>query len=376
MNILLIPDKFKGSLTAKEVIQSLKVGIQKYSLKCNFIEIIASDGGDGFLEAIENIKPIESVSCATFDSLGRPIMATYGVDIESKSAYIELARTSGITLLKPTEYNPLITSSYGTGVQIKDAINKGVKEIFIGLGGSCTNDGGIGMAQALGYAFYDKNQNKLIPNGANLNLIDSIRAPEDLSFKKVKFYAVNDVQNPLYGKDGAAYVYAEQKGADSEMIKELDDGLKNLAGIVEKEMNVDVAKEDGTGAAGGSAYGLMVFFGAEFLNGIEYILFENSQIELVKNGMIDFIITGEGSIDNQTLNGKLVSGITNLGKKYSIPTIAICGQNKLTEESLFELDNLEVLEVSDPEKSLEYNMGHASKLVEDAIYKYLVNFNI
>jgi len=370
MNILLIPDKFKGSLSANEVITAIKKGIIEFDPSIQIHHIIASDGGDGFIDAIQENINIELIKVVSVDPLGRELLTTYGLDIENDTAYIELANASGLTLLTSTDRNVLKTSTYGTGLQIKHALNNGVRKIFIGLGGSATNDGGIGIAAALGYRFLDHNNIELKPIGENLQFISTIISPSKKLIDQVKFYAVNDVKNPLFGENGAAYIYGAQKGGNKEAIELLDKGLQNLHHVVEDCLGLNMAGNPGTGAAGGTAFGLNVFFNADFIEGAEFILNKNREIEYLKNGDIDLIITGEGMIDDQTFHGKLVNGVANIGKKYKVPVMAICGKKQLLEKDNKCLNLVEIIEIADESKSLVYNMRNAAQLIQKNIFNY------
>ena len=327
MKLLLIPDKFKGSLSSEAFTKAFISGIKESGIPYASHYIKASDGGDGFMNAVASYIPCISMQVISENPLGKLIQSYYLYNQKTNSAYIELANASGMELLLPEQQNPMLTTTYGTGLQIKDAVEKGVEHIYIGLGGSATNDGGIGMARALGYLFLDDKGEKLDTIGSSLQLlktIDDTAISTDL--KKVKFYAVNDVTNPLFGENGAAYVYAKQKGATDVIIEDLDMGLKNLNTIVSKKYNVDHAELPGAGAAGGAAFGLKTFFDAEFLSGIDFILELSGVHKLLARERFDYIITGEGKIDEQTLNGKLLQGIINLGRRYDLPVIAICGK--------------------------------------------------
>jgi len=373
MNILLVPDKFKGSLTNREVISALKKGINKFNANCTIYEGIVSDGGDGFLNAIKETEQVETVEVITCDPLRRMLSSYYLYDKQRRTAYIELANTSGLTLLSSKERNPLKTSTYGTGLQIKDALLKGAKKVFVGLGGSATNDGGIGIANALGYRFFDKHNQELDAVGENLIKINRIDTTKVSSLDSVKFYAVNDVKNPLFGPKGAAYTYAKQKGSNDEEIVLLDKGLKHLSTVVKEQLSNDMAHLEGAGAAGGAAYGLKVFLDANFIEGAEYVLLKSGAYEKLEHKNIDLIITGEGRIDNQTAHGKLILGIRKLSKEFNVPAIAICGQ-KIGDN--FDEENLglkAIIEVADPAKTLEYNMENAAILVENDIFNYLTN---
>lgn len=370
MKLLLVPDKFKGSLTAQEVIEALNRGILNLYPDASIHSAVLSDGGDGFLDSVAHYTDSETVWCETRDPLGRALKADYLYDRLTRSAYIEMARTAGLVLLKDSERNPLNTSTFGTGLQIRDALERGAKKIFVGLGGSATNDAGMGIACALGYEFRDKNKQSLKPIGANLGKVEHIVPPRDDIYETIEIYAINDVNNPLHGKEGAAYVYAAQKGADEEQMAYLDSGLAHLALTVSSSLKKDYATVPGAGAAGGTAYGLMTFLGAEFIGGASFVLELAGVHQLLQNETIDFIITGEGKIDDQTLRGKLIHGILELGKESQIPVIGVCGALDAEKASLVKEGLHDVIEVRDKTKSLEYNMKNAAELVESGIYGY------
>jgi len=372
MTVLLIPDKFKGSLTAIEVIAALTKGIKRADNKIDILQVIASDGGDGFLDAIRHTMDVEEISCSTVDPLGRKIRADYVFNKYKDEAFLELAKASGMELLKEGERNPMITSTLGTGLQIRDAIERGAKKIYIGLGGSATNDGGTGIAQALGYKFLDVAQNILVPSGESLQKIHTIDASgvhKDL--KHVAIFAVNDVDNTLYGSKGAAFVYAKQKGASSKDIELLNDGLKCLDRVVVQQIGKNNAQVPGSGAAGGAAYGIKTFLGGTFVSGINFMLQHADMDSVLKNEKIDLIITGEGKIDAQTFSGKLIHGVLELGNTHSIPVLAICGTLELDKGICLENGLHEVLEIRDPSKPLTFNMQNAGTLIEKSIFQFM-----
>ena len=329
MKILLIPDSFKGSASSKEVIDALIKGFEKLNENVSLYSIAASDGGEGFLEAIENQLSIETIWHDSLDPIGRPIETYYLFDRENRIAFIELANTSGLGLLTKLEQNPMNTTTVGTGMQIYHAVNEGAIKIYVGLGGSATNDGGIGLASVLGYKLLDEAGSPVLPIGANLKRIHDIQG--SFSFDHIQIIGVNDVANPLYGENGAAYTYAEQKGASLEEIRLLDQGLRSLASVVEQQSDLIHMDFKGAGAAGGTGYGLKVFCNADFISGTDF-LFELTSLEsLIRNEGIDVIITGEGRIDNQTMQGKLIQGILDIAKSSSTKVVAICGQLNLSE---------------------------------------------
>ncbi|MFH6604232.1 glycerate kinase [Maribacter algicola] len=372
MRILLIPDKFKGSLTAQGVIDALKCGVKKACPKADFVSVLASDGGDGFLKAISQNIVCTEIHLNTLDPLGRKIKSNYLLDEKGGRAFIELAKASGLELLSPKERSAMDTTTYGTGLEIKDALDQGITEIYIGLGGSATNDAGMGMAAAFGYRFLDSYGNELEPIGKNLSRVASIESTDVSLPSDFSVFAVNDVDNPLFGKNGAAHTYAKQKGATDKQIEKLDSGLKHFSEVVKKEMAVDAAFDTGSGAAGGTAYGLRTFLAAEFISGIDFVMNVAGVTKLLEEKKFDYIITGEGKFDDQTLNGKLVQGVVKMGSHYNIPVLAVCGQLEIDHENLQAMGIEAALEVSDTDKSLAYNMAHARRLIEKKIYDHFM----
>ena len=376
MKFLLIPDKFKNSIAAEGVNRAITKGLNNCFTNTEIFSILASDGGDGFLEAVNYHLSLKKVFIKTINPLGKEITAYFLYDAKEKVAYIELAKASGVELLSTEELDVMNTSTRGTGYQIKEAIRIGAKKIVIGLGGSATNDAGIGIASALGYRFIDINGNELYPSGENLANVHKILTndiPPELN--DVSFFAVNDVTNPLYGKQGAAYIYAKQKGASQKSIKLLDVGLEKFSKVVFAFFGTDHSEMEGAGAAGGSAFGLKVFFNAEFIRGVDF-LFELARVpEILNENNIDYIITGEGKIDYQTLNGKLIKGILDIGKKKSIPVLAVCGVSELSKQKLKKEGFTDILQIHDENMPIEYSMKNASKLIEDKVYDYFKDFS-
>jgi glycerate kinase len=374
MNFLLVPDKFKGSLTAKQVIAAISRAVSDIYPQAGIYSVAASDGGDGFLDSVRSYRQVETVKIDTTGPLGKKISTEYLVNPQTAEAYIELAKASGLELLSDEQRNPLLTSTMGTGIQIKDAILNGANKIYIGLGGSATNDAGLGIAAACGFSFLDKFGNALKPIGKNLSKISTIKASDFLKdYQNLEIYAVNDVDNPLFGPTGAAFVYAAQKGAAKEDIEFLDKGLKHLHTIVNEVLGKDYAHIPGTGAAGGTAYGLKTFLNAKFISGTDFV-FKLARIDkLLESNSIDFIITGEGKIDEQTLRGKLIHGVCRLGKSYNIPVLVVCGVSEINKKDLMEMGNVEVIEIREPSKPLSYSIENASDLIELAIAKFFKN---
>ncbi len=322
MKILIAPDKFKGSLTAQAVCIALAKGLKKANPNLEIITRPMADGGDGSLEVLAHYVDLKTVSLEVEDPLFRPINTAY--QMAGTTAYIEMAAASGLALLKEKERNCMDTSSYGTGELILDAIKKGATTIYLFIGGSATNDAGMGIASALGWVFYSKSGEILVPIGENLTKVHRI----DNSFlfykpAKVAVKVICDVNNPFYGANGAAYVYAPQKGATAEEVKELDKGLRHLATLLKAANYADIADIPGAGAAGGVGGGAMAFLDATLVSGIQTFL-ELTQLENAIKAC-DLVITGEGKLDNQTAQGKVISGVCQLAKEHDKPVIAVCG---------------------------------------------------
>ena len=372
MRYLLLPDKFKDSLTSGEVINSLKKGILSFDSKAEFQSYIISDGGEGFLESLDSLNDFKRIKVKSKDSLNNQINSYYLIDEKMDRAYIELAKCSGLVNLPKSIRNPLYTSTYGTGIEIKDALEKGVKEIFIGIGGSSTNDLGLGIFSALGIVFLDKNNNEIMPNGSNLSKIDKLIMAESIKnkIKKIKWFIVNDVENILFGEKGAAYTYAKQKGANQEEIEELESGGNSAHQVLLEFFNKDYSKIKGAGAAGGCGYGLKLLTEGEFINGID-ILLDIIDIDTTIEGGINYIITGEGQIDRQTLNGKVVFSLTKRLKHFNIPIVLICGKNLLKENEWKSLGVEGLIALSDRGHSDSYCMQNAKQLIEKEIADYL-----
>ena len=330
MKILIAPDKFKGSLTALQVCEITADAIQKILPEAEIAKIPLADGGEGSLDVLEQTIHFDRVYLEVNDPLFRPIKTYYG--LVGNVAYIEMAKASGLQLLSKTEQNPMRTSSFGTGELIVDAINKGASVINLFVGGSSTNDAGIGMASAFGYSFRDINDKVLKPIGANLNKVIKIDNSSDISFEQIKFNVLTDVKNPLFGKKGAAHVFAKQKGASNEEIKELDKGLINFSNIISSNFGIDISQIPGGGAAGGISAGAVAFCKANINSGIETILDMLNIDAHIEHS--ELVITGEGKLDSQTLDGKVVSGVIQRCRRLKTSFGIVCGENKLSEAEL------------------------------------------
>lgn len=323
--IVIAPDSFKESMTAKEVANAIRNGFQEvFDNHVTYELIPMADGGEGTTEALKEALNAASYSVRVKDPLYRNIQASYARSDQYETAIIEMAEASGLQLLNQEERDPLQTSSYGTGQLINEALKHGVKKIIIGIGGSATNDGGVGMLQALGVSFKDANHNEIKPGGAALHSIESID-PSHLNplLKNVEIKVACDVTNPLLGDQGATAIYGPQKGATKKMIPKLDSALSHYHDKIKEELQKSVKDIPGAGAAGGMGTALLAFLDAKLQAGIDVVLDETRFQERVKDAQL--VITGEGKMDKQTIYGKTPIGVAKVAKTYGIPVIALCG---------------------------------------------------
>jgi glycerate kinase len=331
MKIVLAPDKFKGSLTGMQICAAVEEGVKEVLPNAEIIKLPLADGGDGTIEILEYHLKGKRVNVRVNDPLFRGIDASYLYMDSIKTAFIEMAEASGMYLLKKEDQNCFNTTTLGTGELILDAVNKGAKTIILGIGGSATNDCGIGMATALGYKFEDENGVELSPVGKNLCLIKNINSNNVLpELKSVDFKVACDVTNPLSGKDGAANVYGPQKGASEDEIVILDEGLTNISKLFLKVFGKDVQNIKGAGAAGGMGAGTSVFLNAELKSGIDLVKSLVSFDDKIEGA--NWIITGEGKLDSQTLSGKTIAGVITSAKRQNIPVAALCGSVSLSND--------------------------------------------
>jgi glycerate kinase len=336
MYFLIAPDKFKGSIDSISLCTLLRKEIFLLDPMATVNIFPLADGGDGFAQIIHHYFGTDPVFASTVDPFGRSIEAKYQYSQASQTAFIEMASASGLALLSHEERDVMKASSYGTGLLIKDAIEKGAKKIILGIGGSATNDGGTGMAAALGYKFLTEGGFIIHPSGEMLSTIHSILPPENKLLQEIEFTVACDVKNPLYGPTGAAFVYSPQKGASPEQVITLDKGLMHLDSIFQQNFNQSVASMPGAGAAGGMGAGCMVFLNARLIPGIDYVI-ESIGLEQ-EIAKADIIITGEGGFDMQSLQGKVVGHIADLARKHGKKIHVICGECLLEESQLAELD--------------------------------------
>ncbi len=330
--ILIAPDSFKGTISSLETCEIIKKSFSKV-FKNEIITLPIADGGEGSCDAFLHIKKGKKVYLNTKNPYFKEIKSFYAL-LEDGTAIIEMATTAGLPLVK--DKNPSLTTTFGVGEQIKHAIQNGSKEIIVCLGGSATNDAACGLACALGAKFFDKKGNKFIPVGGTLKDIEKIDLEElHKIIKNVKITTMCDINNPFYGKHGAAYVFAPQKGADEKMVEFLDENLKSLHHKIKDLFNIDLQELKGAGAAGGMGGGMAAFLNSKLEMGIEIILKNANFQNLLKDTC--FVITGEGKIDSQSIDGKAICGIASKCKKANVPLLCIVGGYEGDLEKFYDL---------------------------------------
>lgn len=322
-NFILVPDSFKGTLSAIEVCNIMKSSIKNLYKDANIISVPVADGGEGTVDAFLYALGGEKKSVWVSDAFNeQKILAHYAM-LKDNIAVIEMATCAGLPLVK-NRLEPDKTTTFGVGELIIDAINNGAKKIILGLGGSATNDGGCGMAAALGVKFKDEQDQKFIPTGGTLSKIYKIDMNNIYpKIKDIEFISMCDVDNPLCGRLGASAVFAPQKGADEDMVKSLDEGLAHLAKIIKRDLHIEVKDIKGAGAAGGLGAGSIAFLQSKLTKGIDVVLDTINFDELVSKA--DIVFTGEGKFDSQSLHGKVVMGVANRSQKYKTPVIVVTG---------------------------------------------------
>ncbi len=323
MKILVAMDSFKGSLSTNELSCAVEQGIYLADNNIRVIKIPIADGGEGTCATLLQGVGGTSISLSVKGPLFEEITASYGI-LKNNTAVIEMAAASGLPLVPEEKRNPMTTTTYGVGQMIKDAMERGCQNFIIGIGGSATNDGGIGMLEALGYRFLDSDHKQVIPVGRSLVDIVSVDGSRTIQgLDKCRFLVACDVENPLFGETGAAFVFGPQKGADETCVRQLDQGLQNWARVIEKNCGKSIADLKGAGAAGGLGAGFSAFLNAELRPGVDIIFDQLNMASLIKEA--DLIFTGEGRLDFQSVMGKAPLGIAKLCARYGKPVIALAG---------------------------------------------------
>jgi glycerate kinase len=365
MNIIIAPTAFKGSLTATEAAEAIRQGVRAVLPTAETVGLPLADGGEGTVEALVTATRGHLVNTKVTGPLGQPVEAWWGILGDDITGVIELAAASGLTLLPPELRNPLLTTTYGVGELIRAALDTGCTRIIIGLGGSATNDGGAGIAQALGAELLDDADRPISRGGAALAKLAKIRLDKlDSRLQKVQVLLAADVSNPLYGPQGAAAIYGPQKGATPDMVEVLDKALQHYAEVIERELKLEIASVAGAGAAGGAGAGLMVFLNARLHRGITLVL-ETLRFEEYLQAA-DLVITGEGKIDTQIQYGKAVAGVGSLAKRVGVPVVAVAGAVELDGESLEEFGIAAALPCENRPMSEAEAMQNAPELVQEA----------
>ena len=324
MKFVLAPDSFKDSLTAQEVARAMEAGIHKVFPDAHCVQIPMADGGEGTTQSLVDATGGSLYHVNVMGPDGTPVSAPLGVLGDGKTAVLEMAGASGLQLLPIEKRNPWFTTTYGTGQLIQTALDKGMTQFVIGIGGSATNDAGAGVFQALGGKLLDKDGHELPFGGGALGLLDRIDISQmDPRIKDITVEVACDVTNPLTGPQGASYTYGPQKGADPVMVEELDKNLKHFAAIIKRDLGVDVDQIPGAGSAGGLGAGLLAFMNATLSKGIDLVVRHTSLVKEVSDA--DFVITGEGSIDAQTQYGKTPIGVSKVAQHAGVPTVVVAG---------------------------------------------------
>ena len=374
MKIVVAPASFKGSLTNVEVARVMKKACLDVFPGCEIVFFPVADGGEGTIDVLKMIDGGRSVAERIHDPLFRKITGRWLR--KGNIAYIEMAQAAGLTLLKNRERNPLKTTTYGVGELIQKAVSSGIREIFIGVGGSATNDGGLGALTDLGVKFIGKDGKRIHPGcGGDLASIEDIDDSGLLpELRKCRITILSDVKNPLYGREGAAYVYAPQKGATEKQVKLLDEGLKNYGRIIRKITGRDIADLAGAGAAGGIAGGFAAFLSAKIVSGIETILEMGRFEEKLKSA--DIVLTGEGRLDVQTSYGKSPAVLAQLCRKHGVPLVILAGN---VEDSVYEnriFKDAVIASIVPGVVSLEKAMKNAGKYLYNSAVQILKAYGI
>lgn len=365
MNIIVAPDSFKGSLTALQAADAIVQGIRAVLPEAEIVSFPLADGGEGTCEALVLASEGRFVPTEVVGALGGPVKANLGLLGDDITAVVEMAQAAGLSLVPPEKRNPLITTTYGVGQLIRAALDAGSTRIIVGLGGSATNDGGAGMAQALGARLLDAQGNDLPRGGGALLELDRIDASGvDARLQQVTVYAATDVTNPLCGPRGASAVYGPQKGATPEVVEQLDKALGRFAYVVERDLGLEVRDLAGSGAAGGLGAGLVAFCGATIRSGASLVLEMLRFDEYLDTA--DLIFTGEGRLDRQIEFGKAISGVALLAEKHRIPVIAFTGSLDLEPDALARRGVSGVVPILPGPMDEQQAMARAGELLQQA----------
>lgn len=332
--VVVASDSFKGCLTSLQVADAVEAGVKSVYPSCEVVKLSVADGGEGTVQALSDAMNGEIVNILVKDPLGREVSASYAMIREKETAVIEVSAASGLTLLSPQERNPLAASSYGSGQIISDALSRGCRNFLMCIGGSAVNDAGMGMLSALGFRFLDEEGNRLEGSGADMSEVCDVDLSQvDPALGEAVFTVACDVDSPFCGTQGAAYVFAPQKGASPEQVKILDEGMSHFASVMKKLTGIDVINIPGAGAAGGIGGAMASFLGSELKSGAEMVLDAVRFDEVLYD--TDMVITGEGCLDGQTMTGKLPYCVAQRSAKADVPVAAVCGRAEVDECQYF-----------------------------------------
>lgn len=362
MKIVLAPDSYKGSLTAKQACDAMEIGIRRVWPDAQIIQVPMADGGEGTVQSLVDATLGQTYKHKVLGPLGQTVEATYGILGDGETAVIEMAEASGLYLIPKESRNPLLTTTYGTGELILAALDRGCRKFILGIGGSATNDGGMGMAQALGIRFLDAEGNELRSGGGELGRLTTIDSSGmNSQLADCVFTVACDVDNPLCGPEGASAVFGPQKGATPEMVQRLDAGLRHYAGVLSTALGIEVADVPGAGAAGGLGAGLLAFLNATLKRGVDIVI-EATELEHKMQGA-DFVFSGEGQCDFQTERGKTPFGVAKTAQKLGIPTLLLAGSIGDGVESLYAHGVVSLFALPQKPMALEEAMQQAPELM-------------
>lgn len=372
MKFILAPDKYKNSISGTEFCEIVANIIKSECPSAEIIDLPLADGGDGMLNAVKHYLDLKTVQVEVKNAVFETIKAEYVLDEKAKTAYIEMSESSGLRRIQPHQQDLFKTSTFGTGELISYVLNENenIRRIVLGLGGSATNDAGIGMAAALGFRFLDAEKKELSPVGENLKFISEVdTAQVHPKLNHTDFVLATDVQNVLYGEHGAAQVFGPQKTNFKTQVQELDAGLKHFSEVIQKKYNKDFSGIPGSGAAGGLGFGGLVFLQANLISGIDLIMdiaqFENH----LKNA--DWVITGEGQLDSQTASGKTISGILKHCENKTTKVAAFCGGLDLSIQSQKNMGLIYAHSILNKISSLDEALSETKPNLEKAVYNFL-----
>jgi len=371
VKIVVASDSFKGSLSAAQVAAAIAESIRSLHPQWETVQAPVADGGEGTVDAVLTAMPGRRISVTVKSPLLTDVAAEFAVLHDGRTAVIEMAQASGLTLVPESQRNPLLTTTFGTGQLVMRAIEEGCTRIFIGIGGSATVDGGGGMATALGVRLLDAEGKEIPFGGGNLSHLQKIDLSGRIDISGVRVTALSDVTNPLLGENGAARVFAPQKGATPEMVELLERNLAHLAQVIKRNIGVDVAEVPGAGAAGGLGAGILAFLNGDIESGIAAIIDLVALREKIRGA--DLVITGEGKLDQQTARGKAPVGVAEVASELGVPAIAICGSFGEGAAEAAEDHFLSVISLAEIAESPDESMCRPKQLLKEAVARFLAD---